>query len=67
MVELTPSIIEQLRDKRIKWLEFTKCKTLDDFIELGKLRGYKSKWAYYKWNDRKTWLENNGFSHAALV
>jgi superfamily II DNA or RNA helicase len=61
MVELTPSIIADLRAKRIKWLEFTKCKTLDDYIELGKLRGYKAGWAYHKWNDRKTWLESHGY------
>jgi superfamily II DNA or RNA helicase len=61
MVELTPSIIADIRAKRIKWLEFTKCKTLDDFIELGKLRGYKSGWAYIKYNDRVKWLESHGY------
>lgn len=40
MVELTPSIVEQLRTKQIKQLELKRCKTLDDFIELGKLRKY---------------------------
>lgn len=61
MVELTPSIVEQLRAKRMKFLEKSKCKTLDDFKELGKLRGYKSGWAYLKWNERKAWLEANGY------
>lgn len=61
MVELTPSIVEQLRAKRMKFLEQSKCKTLDDFKELGKLRGYKSGWAYLKWNERKAWLEANGY------
>jgi DNA repair protein RadD len=61
MVELTPSIVEQLRAKQIKKLELKRCKTLDDFIELGKLRKYKAGWAYLKWNERKTWLESNGY------
>jgi DNA-directed RNA polymerase subunit RPC12/RpoP len=61
MIELTPSIVEQLRAKQIKKLELKRCKTLDDFIELGKLRKYKSGWAYIKWNERKTWLESNGY------
>jgi superfamily II DNA or RNA helicase len=65
MVELTPSIMADIRAKKIKWLEFTKCKVLDDFIELGRLRGYKQGWAFHKWNDRKTWLENNGYGVAA--
>jgi hypothetical protein len=45
----------------MKFLEQSKCKTLDDFKELGKLRGYKSGWAYLKWNERKTWRESNGY------
>jgi superfamily II DNA or RNA helicase len=61
MIELTPSIVEQLRAKQIKQLELKRCKTLDDFIELGKLRKYKQGWAYIKWNERKTWLESNGY------
>jgi superfamily II DNA or RNA helicase len=67
MVELTPSIIADIRAKRIKWLEFTKCKTLDDFIELGKLRGYKSGWAYIKYNDRVKWLESHGYGSKAAA
>ncbi|MGB4498571.1 MAG: DEAD/DEAH box helicase [Methylococcaceae bacterium] len=62
MVELTPSIVADLRAKRAKFLEQTKCKTLDDFKELGKLRGYKTGWAYIKWEERKAWLESNGYS-----
>jgi superfamily II DNA or RNA helicase len=62
MVELTPSIIADLRAKRIKWLEFTKCKTLDDFKELGRLRGYRDGWAYIKYNDRVNWLQANGYA-----
>ena len=62
MVELTPSIVDELRAKRMKFLEQTKCKTLDDFKELGKLRGYKQGWAYVKWNERKSWLQSNGYA-----
>nr|MDD5753974.1 helicase-related protein [Methylococcales bacterium] len=62
MVELTPSLIADLRAKRIKWLEFGRCKTLDDFKELGRLRGYKQGWAYIKYNDRVKWLQANGFA-----
>ena len=61
MVELTPSMVAQLRAKRMKFLEQSKCKTLEDFKELGKLRGYKTGWAYIKWNERKAWLEANGY------
>jgi hypothetical protein len=61
MVELTPSIVANLRAKRAKFLEQTKCKTLDDFIELGQLRKYKQGLAYVKWNERKAWLEKNGY------
>jgi superfamily II DNA or RNA helicase len=61
MVELTPSIVANLHAKRIKRLEMGKCKTLDDFIELGKLRGYKVGWAYIKWNERKAWLKSHGY------
>lgn len=62
MVELTPSIVANLRAKRIKRLEMGKCKTLDDFIELGKLRGYKAGWAYFKWDERKAWLKSKGYA-----
>jgi DNA-directed RNA polymerase subunit RPC12/RpoP len=65
MVELTPSIVAQLRAKRMKFLEQTKCKTLDDFKELAQLRGYKIGWAYLKWNERKAWLEKHGYSVSA--
>jgi superfamily II DNA or RNA helicase len=61
MVELMPSIVANLRAKRAKFLEQTKCKTLNDFIELGQLRKYKQGWAYVKWNERKAWLEKNGY------
>jgi superfamily II DNA or RNA helicase len=62
MIELTPSIMADIRANRIKWLEFTKCKTLDDFKELGRLRGYKQGWAYIKYNDRVNWLQANGYT-----
>ena len=62
MVELTPSIVADLRAKRIKRLEFQRCKNLDDFKELGRLRGYKQGWAYIKWNERKTWLQTHGYA-----
>jgi superfamily II DNA or RNA helicase len=61
MVELTPSILAQIRAKRIKRLEMGKCKSLNDFIELGKLRGYKAGWAYIKWDERKAWLKSHGY------
>jgi hypothetical protein len=61
MVKLTLSIVAQLRAKRAKFLEQTKCKTLDDFKELAQLRGYKIGWAYIKWEERKAWLEKNGY------
>ena len=61
MVELTPSIVANLRAKRIKRLEMGKCKSLNDFIELGKLRGYKAGWAYIKWDERKAWLKSHGY------
>jgi superfamily II DNA or RNA helicase len=61
MVELTKDVMAQIRAKRIKRLEVGKCKTLDDFIELGKLRGYKAGWAYIKWNERKAWLKSHGY------
>lgn len=61
MVELTKDVMAQIRAKRIKRLEMGKCKTLDDFIELGKLRGYKAGWAYLKWNERKAWLKSHGY------
>ena len=62
MIELTPAIVAQLRAKKIRQLEFKRCKTLDDFIELGKLRNYKAGWAYIKWNERKAWLQANGYA-----
>ncbi|MDD5214862.1 MAG: DEAD/DEAH box helicase family protein [Methylococcales bacterium] len=62
MVELTKDVMAQIRAKRIKRLEVGKCKTLDDFIELGKLRGYKAGWAYIKWNERKAWLQSHGYA-----
>jgi len=61
MVELTPSLMAQMKAKRIKRLEMGKCKTLDDFKELGRLRGYKAGWAYIKWNERKAWLKSKGY------
>ncbi len=61
MIELTPAIVAQMRAKRIRQIEMGKCKTLDDFIELGRLRGYKAGWAYIKWNERKAWLKSNGY------
>ena len=61
MVELTPSIVAQMRAKRIRQIEMGKCKNLDDFIELGRLRGYKAGWAYIKWNERKAWLQSHGY------
>ncbi|MDD5216459.1 MAG: DEAD/DEAH box helicase, partial [Methylococcales bacterium] len=62
MIELTPSIVANLRAKRIKFLEQSRCKTLDDFKELGRLRGYKDGWAYIRWNERKAWLELHGYA-----
>lgn len=61
MVEVMPSIVADLRAKRVKYLEMGKCKTLGDFKELGRLRGYKEGWAYHKWNERKEWLQENGY------
>ena len=66
MIELTPAIVAQLRAKQIRQLEFKRCKTLDDFIELGRLRSYKAGWAYIKWNERKTWLQANGYPVPAV-
>lgn len=67
MVELTPSILEQLRAKRARQLELGRCKTLDDFKELGKLRGYKQGWAFIKWEERKAWLQQNGYEVPAAT
>jgi len=66
MIELTPAIMAQLRAKQIKQLEFKRCKTLDDFIELGRLRKYKQGWAYHKWSERKSWLQANGYPVPAV-
>ncbi len=61
MIELTPAIMADLRAKRARKLELGRCKTLDDFKELARLRDYKIGWAYHKWNERKAWLQANGY------
>ncbi len=32
-----------------------------EMIRLAITKSYKSGWAYIKWNERKTWLESNGY------
>ena len=49
------------RPERRAISELFRCKTLDDFKELGRLRGYKQSWAYIKWNERKACLLANGY------
>ena len=41
--------------------ELRAAKTLEQLIELGKQRGYKTGWAHIKWAERKAWLEKHGY------
>jgi hypothetical protein len=59
--ELTGDLLSDL-ERRLQFkAEIKQCKTLADYIAMAKRRGYKSGWAYIKWNDRKSWLESHGY------
>jgi DNA repair protein RadD len=46
------------REKRRRQLEEeSRCQNLEDFINLGKQRGYKSQWAYIAWQRAKSKVE----------
>lgn len=51
--ELQRLSIEDIFKKRKKRREEDKCKTLDDFRALAKLRGYKLGWAFFRWQARQ--------------
>jgi hypothetical protein len=42
--------------------EIKLCRTLDDYKAMAKRRGYKSGWAYIKYNDRVKWLQSKGYA-----
>jgi hypothetical protein len=60
MVELTPSLVDEIRKKN-KRNDLRQCKTLDDYLAMARRYSYKNGWAYHKWEDRKSWLESNGY------
>lgn len=60
MVELTPDIVNDLRKQQRK-RDFISCKTLADYLDMARRYKYKTNWAYIQWNNRKTWLESNGY------
>ena len=51
--ELQRLSIEDISKKREERREEGKCKTLDDFRALAKLRGYKLGWAFFRWQARQ--------------
>lgn len=51
--ELQRLSIEDISKKREERREEAKCKTLDDFRALAKLRGYKLGWAFFRWQARQ--------------
>ncbi len=51
--ELQRLSIEDISKKREERREEGKCKTLDDFRALSKLRGYKLGWAFFRWQARQ--------------
>lgn len=44
---------EDMKAKRFKRIEESACKTYEDFVQLGKQRGYKPGWAWWRWKNRK--------------
>lgn len=62
LVELTAEVMEMMKAaKKAIWAaEMKKCKTLSDFIELGKSRGYKYpvQWAGHQIRQRQEWKVN---------
>lgn len=60
MIELTPSIIADLRKQQRKQ-DFISCKTLADYLDMARRYKYKTSWAYIQWNNRKKWLESKGY------
>ena len=51
--ELQRLSIEDISKKREERREEGKCKTLEDFRALAKLRGYKLGWAFFRWQARQ--------------
>ena len=51
--ELQRLSIEDISKKREERREEAKCKTLEDFRALAKLRGYKLGWAFFRWQARQ--------------
>lgn len=51
--ELQRLSIEDISKKREERREEGKCKTLDDFRALAKMRGYKLGWAFFRWQARQ--------------
>ncbi len=60
MIELTQSMVEQLRKQQRKQ-DFISCKTLADYLDMARRYKYKTSWAYIQWNNRKKWLESKGY------
>lgn len=70
-------VIEQVTDVELKEIDLAahklkkereraeelRCRTKDDFIALGKARGYKPQWAFIRWAKTKERIENQARSY----